>query len=179
MSGDGRYHRVAKLPLLDGVFIPRGGREPVELDSAGHLRRLPSTDNRSWGCIWGGEVIPYCSVDGANDGAVLAVLQGVDYPRLGISVLFMHANRGITFDLAAIRRASPQNNRAVRCGGRHPANPVPEDEVGKCDVWVFVDGQPRFRREGMMPVQRVENKRRARRRESLPLAGRHRRWRRL
>ena len=40
-SGDGRYHRVAELPLLDGVFIPPAAESRCNSIRRAKLRRLP------------------------------------------------------------------------------------------------------------------------------------------
>ena len=149
LPSDGRYHRVDATPLVDGVFIPQGGTIPAQLDSAGHVfAGFPSTDGFSYGCIWAGGVIPHHSDDGVNHGEIFATLGFVDYAEPGHSVLGMHANKGITFDLAAIRRANPQSRitRFVAVAG----NSAPPEESSKSDVWVLVDGQVRFHREGMI-----------------------------
>jgi hypothetical protein len=143
LTGDGRYHRVAELPLVDGVFVPRGGKGPVQLDSAGHVfGEFPTTAKGTWGCIWAGGVLP-------NPGwpVMSARLQrGLDYSSPWHSVLGMHANKGITFDLDAIRQANT-GYRVARFSAAAGRSVMIETNLGKCDIWVFVDGQPRFRRE--------------------------------
>ena len=56
----------------------------------------------------------------------------------------MHANKGITFDLDAIRRLHPRHKllRFSATTGNTTLQPA-----GAYDTWVFVDGQPQFRRE--------------------------------
>ena len=67
--------------------------------------------------------------------------------RSGHGLLFLHANKGMTFDLDAIRRANPGCKllrfRAIA------GNTENESELGylrTADVWVLVDGEVRFRR---------------------------------
>ena len=137
MNGDGRYHQVKTLPLVDGVFIPVGGKEPVQIDSAGHVfDNFPVTDNQTSGYVWGGGVIP------AEPPLFFlpATLDGVDYSSADHGVLGMHANKGITFDLAAIRRTNP-GYRPVRFLA--VAGNATDTLVG---IWVFVDGKKRFQR---------------------------------
>jgi hypothetical protein len=100
--GDRRYHKANGFPFVDGVFIPEGSQGPVVADSAGHIfADCPKTDNHSWGHIWPGGVLNM-----APDLVLPATLEGVDYSGPDHSVLAMHANKAITFDLGAIRRAN-------------------------------------------------------------------------
>ena len=104
LVSDGRYHRVEGLPFVDGVFVPGSRRASVQTDSAGHtFDRFGSSMNETWQPIWAGGAIP------ANDSRreSSAALGGVDYSSSGHGLLHMHANKGITFDLDAIRRAHP------------------------------------------------------------------------
>ena len=149
MFGDGKYHRVAGMPFLDGVFIPHGGSGPVQLDSAGHaFDDFPATDNKACNYIWAGKV----DIDSAE-------LDGIDYASPGHGHLALDANKGITFDLEAIRRANADFKlvRFLAMAG----NTEQVSEKGEpvyADVWVFVDGQVQFRRReitrynGAMPI---------------------------
>ena len=147
--GDGKYHRVAGMPFVDGIFIPNGGVGPVQLDSAGHSSVwLPATDNRTANALWAGQ----CGNDSAE-------LEGINYASPGHGNLAIDANQGVTFDLEAIRRANRDYTlvrfRAVT------GNAETVSEKGApvyADVWVFVDGQVQFRRReinrynGAMPI---------------------------
>lgn len=90
-----RYQRTAS-PLVDGVFVPNGS------DHGEHLRvQVASTgitvnDLSSTTGHWQGLV-----KNGPDTGSQ-AVLNLVDYQSPGHSVLGLHANLGVTFDLAAI-----------------------------------------------------------------------------
>jgi hypothetical protein len=89
--------------------------------------------------------------------AVSAKLAEVDYSSAGHGVLWLHATRGITFDLEAIRRANPGCKllrfRAV--AGVIENSPTADNLA---DVWVFVNDRVGFRRRevnrysGAMPV---------------------------
>ena len=143
LIGDESYHRVEELPLVDGVFIPNGGKRPVQVDSAGHMfAGFPSTDNRTYACIWAGSVIP------GMYAPLSTQLGGVNYARPEHHMLDMLANKGIAFDLDAIRRAHPESKllrfRAV-VGNTERAFTV--SEPFGADVWVLVDGQLRFGRK--------------------------------
>ena len=147
VAGDHAYHRVAGLPLIDGVFVPDGGHGPVQLDSAGHRTSvLTDTDNNSWNLIWSGQ-IPGDEDRPIPVPAVSCWLDSVDYAGRGHSVLSLPPNKGITFDLAAIRRANPDARivRFTAVGG----NPEIRSDLFyakhvSADLWVFVDGELRF-----------------------------------
>jgi hypothetical protein len=142
MYGDQRYHRVETLPFVDGVFIPDGRSGPVQVDSAGHTcAEFPKTANVSPNVVWVYGDIP------ADAPTHPTVLNGVDYSTSGHSVLFLHANQAITFDLDAVRLANPGckllqfratagNTETASVGG----------EKAYADLWVLVDGQVRYQR---------------------------------
>lgn len=148
-TGDGKYHRVDKLPFVDGVFIPDGSRGPVQVDSAGHLfADCPITQNRTALVIWAGGVIP------TNLASIQTTLDGINYASQGHGLLLLDANKGITFDLNAIRRANPgwTIKRFVSVAGNPEGSMKPNDPVtrgaGSADFWVLVDGKLQFwRRE--------------------------------
>jgi hypothetical protein len=143
MQGDYKYHRVEESPFVDGVFIPDGSQGPVQIDSAGHIfPYCPTTDNWSWAYIWAGGKLPLPIAERMS-----ATLAGIDYSSSEHSVLVVHANKGITFDLDAIRRGNPGYQvlrfRAVT------GNVEAESEKGatvSADIWVLVDGQVQFKR---------------------------------
>ncbi len=141
--GDEKYHRVEALPLVDGVFIPDGGKDAVQVDSAGNMfAGFPDTANATWKHIWAGGKIP-------TDLPSTAFLGGIDYTSPPHCLLFMHANKGITFDLEAIRRANPSCKllrfRAV-AGTSSEVMYSPDGTRVAADLWVLVDGQVRFER---------------------------------
>ena len=143
VTGDGKYHRVDGLPFVDGVFVPDGSRGPVQVDSGGHVCDLfTKTANVTAGYIWAGGLIPVEK----SEYHIPTTLRGVDYASSGHGLLFMHANKGITFDLDAIRRANHgwklSRFRAVA------GNLIGESmtDLGLVDFWVIVDGQVRFQR---------------------------------
>ena len=135
-----RYERYSGLPQIDGVFIPDGGNGSVQLDSAGHTFALPKTSGRTCDtAIWAYKGRPW-------EGLSRTKPIGGQDSKLS-SMLLLHANAGITFDLAAIR-VSARGCRATRF----------QSTVHNCqwglngltvltaDVWVFIDGQLRFSR---------------------------------
>jgi hypothetical protein len=143
ITGDGKYHRVEGLPFVDGVFIPDGRRGPVQVDSAGHTyAEFLNTTNITSYYIWAGGRYPIAEPVGVH-----ADLGGVDYAAAGHAVLFLESNKGITFDLDAIRRANPgyrlQRFHAMT-GNTEVASA--RGSAASADVRVLVDGRMRFQR---------------------------------
>jgi len=141
-KGDNKYHRVEELPFVDGVFVPDGSVGPVQVDSAGHVfADFPKTTNQTALLIRAGGAVPTVR------WAIPTTLDGVDYAQQGHGLLFLHPNKGITFDLNAIRKgnsgwiitrflAVAGNTETVSGGGGS----------AYADFWVLVDGQMQFRR---------------------------------
>ena len=122
VRGDHKYHRIEGTPFVEGVFIPDGGKGgPVQIDSAGHVfPDCPKTDNGSWAYIWAGGKLPPPIADRMS-----ATLAGIDYCSPEHSVLVVHANKGITFDLEAIRRSNP-GRKVLRFPGHNGKHGNPE-----------------------------------------------------
>jgi hypothetical protein len=121
------YHSSV-VNFVNGVFIPDGGAGAVTLDSAGHsYSGFPNTDSKSWDLIKDG---PF-----QNGGTVLS---GTNYNSGSHSMIGLHANKGITFDLQQIGSAHPGmsiSNFTAIAGMTHLSG-----GYGTSDWWVFVDG---------------------------------------
>ena len=129
------------------MFVPDGSNGPQQTDSAGHrFAGFPSTTKTTSNHIWvGGDVPP-----GVNDGASRTGLElgGIDFSSPEHGFLLLHANKGITFDLEAIRNANP-DCRLLRF--RAVAGNVEwiyrNDVMLYADFWVLVDGRLRYQRQ--------------------------------
>lgn len=122
MTGDHAYHLVSANPMVDGVFVPDGATQATQLNSSGATYRFPSTNNLTWDYVWNSPV-------GGSD------LNGIDFATPGHSMIALHANKGITFDLDAIRHAN---------GGLHLErflSLVGNTASATGGYWVFLDGQ--------------------------------------
>lgn len=114
-----------------------------------------SSIDRTPGYIWAGGVQP-------NEGptAPLTKLGDTDYASSGHQVLRLHANKGITFNLDAIRRANPgwTLTRFISVAG-NAENATTQSEAVSADIWVLVDGTKCLRLRdingynGAMPVR--------------------------
>jgi len=144
LHGDTRYHAVNELPFVDGVFIPDGGEGPVQITSAGHASSdFVDTNNRTWNLIWAGQIV----TEYTPKRTVSCWLGNANYAGRRHSVLTMASNKGITFDLDAIRRKFP-DVRLVRftavAGNTEMRSANPQAPRVSADLWVFVDGSLRF-----------------------------------
>jgi hypothetical protein len=143
---DGRYHQVQGMPFVDGVFIPKRGAGPVQVNSAGHTFGdfIVGSDGTSLH-VWAGGAIP-SPTDLNYPLSIPTELDGTDYAAPGHGLLFLHANKGITFDLQAIRRANPDVTLARFCSAAGNVGTASVVGTAYADLWVFIDGQVRFRR---------------------------------
>ena len=155
LTGDGQYHRVQAIPFVDGVFIPRGGAASVQLDSAGHtFAEFDNANNLAASHVWAGGEIPTIPRN-----TIPTKIGGIDYGTPDHGFLYLHANKGITFSLDAIRRANPgwKIARFYAVAG-NAENVSATGQPVHAEFWVFVDGQLQFRRRdvssfsGAMPI---------------------------
>ncbi len=118
--------------FIDGVFIPDGedGMAEIPISSTGKtITGLPRTSGDAWDMIRNGPVASQHSPE----------LGGINFTTDGHSLLGLHANAGITFDVAAMRRCLGGESDLLRftaklgyfgaVGGHY------------ADAWVFVDGK--------------------------------------
>lgn len=79
--------------LIDGVFVP--AEQQTQISSTGLFAdQLPANSGKAWDAIRNGPVTSQFSTQ----------LGGVDYQSEGHSMIGLHANAGLTFDLQAIRK---------------------------------------------------------------------------
>lgn len=156
------------LDRVDGVFIPAPSNENSQIvcTSTGlKISGLPKTSAKAWDIIRNGPVASQHSPS----------LEGIDYTKNGHSLLGLHANAAITFDLEKIR---PDLNRQP--GNSNTAKTTPDSKkhdpsaamtfsgsvgyfgaVGNnhADAWIFLDGKLVFsakmlaRKDGPKPFR--------------------------
>ena len=143
--GPYRYNEVAELAYVDGVFVPSDKAGPIKVTSQGHeLLNCPvaSGDYYKKGIINGAE-------PGRKPGqAAKILLDEKEYGTREHPAILMRRNKGITFDLEAIRADLPGSRitrfRALagiadsKLGGKRQATFV-----------VLVDGKIRFMRSAV------------------------------
>jgi len=118
--------KAGPTKFVNAVFVPHGPG-PVPVTTTGLVvEGIPETSKAGWDAIRNGPVTAQYSTK----------LGDVDYAKGGHTILGLHANAGITFDLAEITAAIPVANPRFRgvvgYGGSTP-------EAG-ADYFVFVDG---------------------------------------
>jgi hypothetical protein len=145
-KSDHEYHRVPSNPLIDGVFIVDGGKGPMPLDSAGHIfADFPRNSGDTSALI----LTPARPSDIWWDAVPsFAKYSTIDYSTAGHGILMMTMNKGITFDLEAIRKAHPQYN--LISFSAVVQNSCPPQDNGtqfNGNFWVFVDGELRLKKQ--------------------------------
>lgn len=131
-------------PFINYLFVPDGGNGPIQVSSENHRwAGCPDTDGS------GRALISYRGFLRDHTPRVdEMVLQGRVYDNPQHPAMAMHANRGITFDLDAIRASLPGIRIAqfsAFCGVSETAQPT---KSAGCDFWVLLDGQTVFKRLG-------------------------------
>ncbi len=124
-----QFARVAQ-PFVDGVVIPDGGEEgktPVPISSTGlTVTNVPKTSGQAWDAVRNGPV----------NNTFSTQLGETDFAK-GHTLLGLHANAAITFDLTEIRKAgAPPDLKFVAGVGYF--GQTPKDAA---DFRVFVDGE--------------------------------------
>lgn len=105
-------YATSDYPFVDGVFVPASGE--TKISSTGLVvRQLPVNSGKAWDMIRNGPVASQFST----------VLGETDYNSDGHSMIGLHANAGITFDLSAVRdslelQGSCRFQTVVGYGGR-------------------------------------------------------------
>jgi hypothetical protein len=155
-GGKGVY-RSCTSPLIDGVFVPDAGRGPVQISSTGlTFVECPDTtgasadviQNGSW--FTGNAISPEKAPDHHLnlDGRAFGTTDGC---------LYMHSNKGITFDLDAIRRTIPglRINRFKSLAGLSDSVLEFTESFPLADFWVLVDGRLKLQQVGVKPEDRA------------------------
>ena len=123
--------------FIDGVVIPDGGASgKVPITSTGIVAAgVPDTSGRAWDAIRNGPVNTQFST----------TLAGIDFAQDGHTLLSLHANAAITFDLQAMRAEGLPG--ALRLSAR--AGYFGQTPREGASFHVFVDGQLHMERLGV------------------------------
>ncbi len=119
----------SKFPFVDGVVIANGkDGTRIPVSSGGHtVSGIPDTSGGAWDHIRNG---PVASQHSPKHGEI-------DFTKDGNTLLGIHANAGITFDLAEIRKATGDAEmRFISQVGYFGA-----EGGNRADVWIFVDSE--------------------------------------
>ena len=147
-----KYIIAKNSKYIDGVFVPNGGAEKSVITSTGILfNDFSVTSGETWGGVFNG-----CFHISNNVRKHNFTIDGKEYGyRPGQSVICMHSNKGITFDLDAIRNdingllledfstevvVSETSRLYVR-----------GEYSNKIDFYVIIDGMQRFNKTDIVP----------------------------
>jgi hypothetical protein len=156
--GTGKVIPVDWNPWVHGIFIPTPNHDHLAIDLAGHSVPTPPLVGGAWGPIWARRRIerrldPLASradrdVEGFwGAGTTTALLDRSRWVRDG--VVGMHANVGITLDLAAIRRGYGVSLKSLRGVLAHLEQSYvsqPFQPQALSTFQIYVDGELRYER---------------------------------
>jgi mono/diheme cytochrome c family protein len=143
------YHRDIQVNRLQKIEWPAGEREaahPVQwvfvpdgkfavpVASKVEGKGVPATSGHTWDAIRNGPL----------NAQVSTTIDGVDYAAGGHSILGLHANSGITFDLAQIRETGGLG--ALRFTATVGFGAQPGAAASRADFTVFVDDGRQFQK---------------------------------
>lgn len=132
--------------FVDSVFTPGLNGQPTQVASAGLTTdAFGTTSGRFWGYIFSGAFHEGAGPDPTPRHALKLDGRILDDPD--ISVMSIHANMGITFDLQQIRRAQPFHNPVRFCARIGLSQTISEYSTRNpwAEFWVLVDGQVRLK----------------------------------
>jgi len=126
-----RLQNVENIPGVKWVFIP-DGKGSVTVDFKVEVKGIPATSGHFWDTI----------ANRPLNSQRNTKISSTDYAAKGHSMLAMHANSGITFDLAKLREQS--GLKAMRFVGLVGFGAYKEAAAAKADFTVFVDAELKF-----------------------------------
>lgn len=157
-TGSGNVVAVSWNPWVEGIFIPNAQNELTTVDRSGATVRTPAMNGGAWGPIWARRRLERrhdpladkadLDVEGFwGAGTTTALLDRSRWVRDGI--VGMHANVGITLDLAAIRKGYGTSLTSLRGALAHLEQSYvsqPFQPQAQATFQVYVDGELRYER---------------------------------
>ncbi len=127
------FQKVEKVPGVLGVFVP-AGKSDIKVDEKTLLKGLPQSKGHAWDTIANRPLNAQRSTK----------IDGVDYASKGRTMLALHANGGITFDLTKLRELS--GLRSARLTGVIGFGADASAANTLADFTVYVDDQVKFQK---------------------------------
>ncbi|MEM7232034.1 MAG: DUF1553 domain-containing protein [Planctomycetota bacterium] len=116
---------AADNPYVESVFVPKSGA--VTISSTGlRVDDVPRSSGQTWDYL----------KHGPSEGFTSNSIDGVDYAKSPRSLLGMHANKGVTFDLNALRRHHDLRDTRFRATFGHGG----AKGLSRLDASIYVDG---------------------------------------
>lgn len=122
-------------PFVKWVFIP-DGREIVSVDEQLEVKGIPATSGHAWDAIRNGPL----------NAQVSTTLAGVDYAESEHSILGLHANGGITFDLTGLRKTDAAATSGFQLTAVLGFGSGPGGAGTVADFSLFVDQELKFQK---------------------------------
>ncbi|MBX7211891.1 MAG: DUF1553 domain-containing protein [Verrucomicrobiaceae bacterium] len=119
--------------FVQWVFVP-DGRTPVSVAYKQEVKGVPATSAHAWDAIRNGPL----------NAQRNTTINGVDYSTKGHSILGLHANAGVTFDLDKIRKAN--GLAALRLTGVVGFGAAEGAAATRADISVYVDAELKFQK---------------------------------
>ena len=112
--GNGFFHPVKDIPIVDGCFVPGGGKGSNKIDSAGQTYTFHTSVDGTFGNISAGGSIPW--LDSPPTVPVSTLLRGVNYSLFPHSLVVIHSNSGLTLSLNYLHKLYPAMRiRSFQC----------------------------------------------------------------
>ncbi len=126
----------SSVKFIDGVVVPDNSAEGTPISSTGlRVKDVPKTSGHAWDAIRFGPV----------NSQFATTLGGTDYASDGHTLLSLHANAAITFDLKGLREASGLTElRLTATAGYFGQTPK-----SGASFAVYVDGELKFERKNI------------------------------
>ena len=128
-----RLQKVESVPGVKWVFVA-DGKGTVSVDAKQEVKGVPATSGHFWDAIANRPLNAQRSTK----------LGDIDFAAKGHTMLAMHANSGITFDLAKLREHS--GLAAMRLNGLVGFGASKEAAASRADFTVFVDAELKFQK---------------------------------
>ena len=129
---------VPASPFVDGVFIPKTSTAIISTTGL-TITDLPATSGQTW---------DYFRF-GPSGGFTVNTIDDVDYNQPPQWMLALHANKGITFDLSAIRDTLAIENAVFKTLLGHGG----EKGMSSIDFFVYLDGKRVHQVKGFLAQQ--------------------------
>jgi hypothetical protein len=150
--GQYRYNEVAGSAYIDGVFVPNDKAVPLRVTSQGHkLLNCPVANSKYYK-----KGIINRSGPKQKPGQIPSIrLNGKEYGTRERPAIEMRRNKGITFDLEAIRTDIPGSRitrfKALAGISDSVFQDYPDERDMQATFMVLVDGEVRFERSAVTP----------------------------
>lgn len=134
------WGRINAPKFVQWLFVP-DGREEVNVAFKQPVTGVPATSAHTWDAIRNGPLAAQVST----------TTDGIDFAQEGHSILGLHANSGVTFDLKAIRQSSGYTKMRLTALVGFGAGP--QAAASLADFTVFVGSELKFQRLKMRKDQ--------------------------